>query len=103
MMIEIKNLSYRYPTRDDWAIKNITLSVRRGEFVLLTGPTGCGKSTLLKCLNGIIPHESTGDFLGEVFVDGMNTKECPIRVLAQRVGLVFQNPDEQNFFHESLK
>ncbi len=96
-MIEIKNLSYRYPTRDDWAIKNITLSVRRGEFVLLTGPTGCGKSTLLKCLNGIIPHESTGDFLGEVFVDGMNTKECPIRILAQRVGLVFQNPDEQIF------
>jgi energy-coupling factor transport system ATP-binding protein len=97
LVIAIKNLSYRYPTRDDWAIKNITLYIKQGEFVLLTGSTGCGKSTLLKCLNGIIPHESTGEFSGDVIVNGMNTKEYPIRVLAQQVGLVFQNPDEQIF------
>ncbi|MDK2820265.1 MAG: energy-coupling factor transport system ATP-binding protein [Clostridia bacterium] len=97
MMIEIKNLSYRYPTRDDWAIKNITLNIRQGEFVLLTGSTGCGKSTLLKCLNGIIPHESIGEFHGDMIINGMNTREYPIRVLAKQVGLVFQNPDEQIF------
>lgn len=96
-MIEIKNLSYRYPGRYDWALKGITLSIKQGEFVLLTGPTGCGKSTLLKCLNGIIPHESIGEFSGEVIVNGMDTREYPIRILAQQVGLVFQNPDEQIF------
>lgn len=96
-MITIENFSYRYPTRDDWAIKNITLNIKQGEFVLLTGSTGCGKSTLLKCLNGIIPHESTGEFSGDVIINGMNTREYPIRVLAQQVGLVFQNPDEQIF------
>jgi energy-coupling factor transport system ATP-binding protein len=96
-MIEIQNLSYRYPTRDDWAVKNITLNIKQGEFILLTGTTGCGKSTLLKCLNGIIPHEVTGEFSGNIIINGMNTREHPIRILAQQIGLVFQNPDEQIF------
>lgn len=96
-MIKIQNLSYKYPTRDDFALNNISLHIQKGEFVLLAGSTGCGKSTLLKCLNGIIPHESSGEFHGNVIVCGMNTKEHPIRILAQQVGLVFQNPDEQIF------
>ncbi|AEG15754.1 Phosphonate-transporting ATPase., Sulfate-transporting ATPase [Desulfofundulus kuznetsovii DSM 6115] len=96
-MIEIRNLSYKYSTRDDFALNNVSLHIQKGEFVLLTGPTGCGKSTLLKCLNGIIPHESSGEFYGDVIVCGMNTKDHPIRILAQQVGLVFQNPDEQIF------
>jgi len=96
-VIEIRNLSYRYPSKDEWALKGITLSIKQGEFLLLTGPTGCGKSTLLKCLNGIIPHESTGEFSGRVIVNGMDTREYPIRMLAQQVGMVFQNPDEQIF------
>lgn len=96
-MIKIQNLSYKYPARDDFAVNNISLHIQKGEFVLLTGSTGCGKSTLLKCLNGIIPHESSGEFHGDVIVGGMNTKEHPIRILAQQVGLVFQNPDDQIF------
>lgn len=96
-MIKIKNLSFRYPTREDYALQEINLQINKGEFILLTGSTGCGKSTLLKCLNGIIPNESSGEFTGNVWIDGMNTREQPIRVLAQKVGLVFQNPDEQIF------
>lgn len=67
-MIKIQNLSYKYPTRDDFAVNNISLHIQKGEFVLLTGSTGCGKSTLLKCLNVIIPHESSGEFQGDVTI-----------------------------------
>ena len=96
-MIKIENLVYRYPTRDDFALQGVNLSIEKGEFILLTGPTGCGKSTLLKCLNGIIPHEAVGEFSGDVLIGGLNTRQHPIRVLAQKLGLVFQNPDEQIF------
>lgn len=96
-MIKIENLFYRYQSRDGFALKGVDLQVRKGELLLLTGSTGCGKSTLLKCLNGIIPHEASGQFDGNVLVSGMNTREHPVRVLAQKVGLVFQNPDEQIF------
>lgn len=96
-MIRIQNISYRYPGRENNALQNVNLHIKKGEFVLLSGSTGCGKSTLLKCLNGIIPHETTGILQGDVFIDGINTREYPIRVLAQKVGLVFQNPDEQIF------
>ncbi|MDD2211403.1 MAG: ABC transporter ATP-binding protein [Clostridia bacterium] len=96
-MIKIENLSFRYPTREEYALENINLKIKKGKFILLTGSTGCGKTTLLKCLNGIIPHESMGDFGGNVWIDGMETREQPVNVLAQKVGLVFQNPDEQIF------
>ncbi len=96
-MIRIENISYRYLGRDSFAIKDININIRKSEFVILSGSTGCGKTTLLKCLNGIIPNESSGDFYGNVFIDKLNTREHPIRVFAQKVGLVFQNPDEQIF------
>lgn len=96
-MINVEDLSYQYPTREDFALKGVELQVKKGELLLLTGSTGCGKSTLLKCLNGIIPHEAAGRFDGNVRLGGMNTREHPVRVLAQKVGLVFQNPDEQIF------
>lgn len=96
-MIRIENVFYKYPTRDLWALQNVNLHIKKGEFVLLAGTTGCGKSTLLKCLNGIIPNETTGVLQGNIFINGFNTKEHPIRFLAQKVGLVFQNPDDQIF------
>lgn len=96
-MIKIENVSYKYSTRETWALQNVNLHIKKGEFVLLTGSTGCGKSTLLKCLNGIIPNETTGSLYGNIFIKGFNTREYPIKFLAQKVGLVFQNPDDQIF------
>ena len=96
-MIKIENVSYKYSTREAWALQNVNLHIKKGEFVLLTGSTGCGKSTLLKCLNGIIPNETTGSLYGNIFIKGFNTREYPIKFLAQKVGLVFQNPDDQIF------
>ncbi|MCC4769957.1 ATP-binding cassette domain-containing protein [Methanosarcina sp. DH2] len=96
-MIEIKDLWYTYPGRTEPTLKGINLKVKKGEFVLLTGPTGCGKSTLLKTLNGIIPHESGGIFSGSIRINGTETIDSNHMELSRGVGLVFQNPDDQIF------
>lgn len=96
-MIQIDNLSFTYPGKTEPTLRNINLSVGRGEFVLITGPTGCGKSTLLKCLSGVIPHNSEGTVIGSVFVDGRDVARTPLSALSRKVGLVQQNPDDQIF------
>jgi energy-coupling factor transport system ATP-binding protein len=95
--IEIKGLTYFYSGVPRRALSDLTLSVEREEFVVLTGPSGCGKTTLCRCLNGLIPHFYGGRMRGKVEVAGLDVKEHPISVLAQHVGLVFQNPENQLF------
>ncbi len=94
-LIKIKNLSFTYANAEEPAIKNINLTIEKGEFILLTGPSGCGKTTLCRCLNGLIPHFYSGEMQGDVIIDGLNTKEHPVYELAQKVGLVFQDPENQ--------
>ncbi|MCS7098056.1 MAG: energy-coupling factor ABC transporter ATP-binding protein [Candidatus Methanomethyliaceae archaeon] len=96
-IVEIRNLTYRYPGSTKPSLYNINLSVDEGEFFLITGPSGCGKTTLCKCLNGLIPNSYGGDFDGEVIVDGLSTKNHPVYIIAQRVGLVFQDPENELF------
>jgi energy-coupling factor transporter ATP-binding protein EcfA2 len=69
----------------------------QGEFILVTGPSGCGKTTFCRCLNGLIPNSYGGTFSGTVMVDGSPTTKSPVFELAQRVGLVFQNPENELF------
>ena len=94
-MIEIENLSFKYSVDDDYILKNINLSVHKGECVLLCGKSGCGKSTLLKTINGIIPEFCNGEIDGRVEVCGMNTFETEIYKISEKVGSVFQNPKTQ--------
>lgn len=96
-MISIKNLSFSYPGAERPALIDINLEVKKGECVLLAGPSGCGKSTLCLTLNGIIPHMIRGGVQGQVIVGGRDTVAHSIPELAQEVGLVFQNPDNQLF------
>lgn len=93
----IDNLTYAYPARETATLKGCDLTVAKGEFVLLAGPTGCGKSTLLKATNGLIPHHSAGMIQGKVCVAGLDTCCSAMAALSQKVGLVFQNPDDQLF------
>ena len=95
--VEIKDLWYTYPGRTEPTLRGVNLKIEEGEFVLLTGPTGCGKSTLLKTLNGIIPHESGGIFSGSIKISGIDTGNSNQMELSRKVGLVFQNPDDQIF------
>ena len=96
-LLEIKNVCFSYKNRETRNLSHINMCIKQGEFVLLTGPTGCGKSTLLKALNGLIPHESGGEFTGDVWVNGKNTKDYSIAQLSSTVGMVFQSPDDQIF------
>lgn len=93
----IDNLTYTYSARETATLQGCHLTVARGEFVLLAGPTGCGKSTLLKAINGLIPHHSDGMMQGKVRVAGLDTCRSAMAALSQKVGLVFQNPDDQLF------
>lgn len=94
--IKIKDLTYQYPKRENetentFALKNISMDIRRGEFVGIIGHNGSGKSTIAKLLNGIIIPED-----GDVIIDGMNTKdEKNLWDIRQKAGMVFQNPDNQ--------
>lgn len=101
-IIEIDNLKFSYPTynKDEQAVNvldGLTLKIKRGEFLSIMGATGAGKTTLCLALNGIIPHTSGGCFGGNVKVCGVNTKETDVPHLAQKLGIVFQDPESQLF------
>ncbi|RLI12131.1 hypothetical protein DRO25_00700 [Candidatus Bathyarchaeota archaeon] len=96
-VIETKKLTYTYPGGTKPSIRDVSIKIEKGEFVLITGPSGCGKTTLCRCFNGLIPHFYQGELKGEVFVTSLKVAEHPIYELAKHVGLVFQNPENQLF------
>ena len=96
-IIEVRDLTYTYPHASRPALKDVNLDINAGEFLLLTGPSGCGKTTFCRALNGLIPKFYSGEMLGTVKVEGLDTREHPTMKLAQHVGLIFQNPDNQIF------
>lgn len=96
MKIELKNVDYIYnEDREEksYALKNINLEIDKHEIIGLIGQTGSGKSTLVQLLNGLLIPTN-----GDVFVDGVNTKEKKTRRdIRFKVGLVFQYPENQLF------
>ena len=96
-IIRTEDLTYTYPIGTKPAFSNVSITIEKGEFVLLTGPSGCGKTTLCRCFNGLIPHFYGGKLEGEITVAGLRVKDHPIHELAKHVGLVFQNPENQLF------
>ena len=92
-MLEVRNLKYSYNS-DYQALKGVSLKVERGEMIALLGKNGAGKSTLFLHLNGIYQPDE-----GQVFIDGEELKYDKKSLLKfrQKVGIVFQNPDDQIF------
>ena len=85
-MIQTENVQFAYPAED-----GVTLAIERGSFVVVLGHNGSGKSTLAKTLNGVLLPCG-----GRVLVEGMDTRdEEKLLAIRQRVGMVFQNPDNQ--------
>ena len=95
-IIELKNVSYEYSNADEenvayTAVNGISLNIERGSFTVILGHNGSGKSTLAKMLNGLYKPTK-----GDVLVDGINTKTEATEIEVKRkVGMVFQNPDNQ--------
>ena len=90
-LIEAKNISYTYPDGSK-ALQGIDLQAEKGEFVGLLASNGSGKTTLLRCINGLIKPQS-----GDVTIDGESISRLPQKNLFQRIGMVFQNPNDQLF------
>ncbi len=96
MAIELKNVSFAYPN-GYIANENLNLTIADGERVAIVGQNGAGKTTAVKLLNGL--HKP---YQGDVLVDGVNTRDKSCAWLSQKVGYVFQNPDDQIFNSTAL-
>ncbi|MBQ6719625.1 MAG: ABC transporter ATP-binding protein [Oscillospiraceae bacterium] len=94
-VIELKNVSYKYPLTDTPAIRNFNLSVEKGSFWGVIGPNGSGKTTLCAIMRGFAPSFYKGELEGEVLVEGKRIDEYAEGELSLRVGYVFQNPFNQ--------
>jgi energy-coupling factor transporter ATP-binding protein EcfA2 len=97
-IVRAEQAAYRYP-QNNHGLKATSLAVEPGERLLIAGPSGCGKSTLARCLTGLIPHLYHGTLEGQVWLDGLRTTDSPLWQLAERAGLVFQNPAAQMLAH----
>lgn len=91
-MITFEDMSFRYDEDDKWILRDVSLDIPEGEFTLVVGTTGSGKSTLLKAVNGLVPHFTGGELVGDVRVFGRSTRSMPPREFADVVGYVPQNP-----------
>lgn len=89
-MIEIKNLSFRYAGSKTDALKNLTINIPEGKYIAILGHNGSGKSTLSKVLVGL--YKPTA---GTVDLDGVRINKSNLRRIRKKIGIVFQNPDNQ--------
>lgn len=91
----IENLSFRYRSRDELALKGINLSVEPGQVLLIAGASGCGKTTLARCINGLIPRSYHGDLTGRILIHGKDIASWSLATISQSVGTVLQDPERQ--------
>lgn len=95
LSIDIRNASFTYPGAESPSLDNVSLSIPKGECVVITGPSGCGKTTLTRLINGLIPHVYEGELTGTVLISGRDSSTWDAGELGTTVGSVFQNPRSQ--------
>ena len=94
-MISFKNFSFKYNNVVDKTLKNIDLTINKGEKVLIVGPSGSGKSTLSHCINGLIPFSYRGEFEGELKIDDIIPYKESLSEVSKKVGTILQDQDTQ--------
>ena len=87
-MIELKHVTFQYESAPEhvYSVRNINLTVQRGECVVLCGRSGCGKTTITRLINGLIPHYYEGKLSGHVSVNGAEIKNQQLSKISQYVG-----------------
>lgn len=92
-ILSIKDLTFSYPNKENFALQNVNLSINSGDFVVVCGQSGSGKTTLLRMLKKeIAPH---GEKQGAVYYKGEDVEKLDDKISAQKIGFVFQKPDQQ--------
>ena len=94
-VLKTQQLMVRYPYQKASILKDIDLTIEKGEKVLILGPSGGGKSTLALTLNGMIPKSIEAEAEGKVFIDGKSPSDLSFKETSQRIGLLFQDPETQ--------
>lgn len=94
-IVNLQNVTYKYPLTQAPVLQNINLQVKEGEFVALVGPNGAGKSTLCYTIAGFVPHFFKGELTGSVEVNGKDLLQSTLSEWVLNVGLAFQNPFNQ--------
>ena len=96
--VKIENLTFTYPLSGAPSLKNVSLTVEKGEFITIFGKSGCGKSTLLRHIKPpLCPH---GKREGKIFVGGEDVFSLSERAQAEKIGFVMQNPETQAVTHK---
>ena len=94
-MIELKDFSFQYKAQSEPTLKNLNLTIYKGEKVLIVGPSGSGKSTIGQCLNGIIPNIYKGTSSGKFLIQGKESFDLSIYEKSHLVSTVLQDTDGQ--------
>ncbi|MBA8777516.1 ABC transporter ATP-binding protein [Staphylococcus schleiferi subsp. coagulans] len=94
-MIKFENVTFKYASSEEPAIKEASFHIKRGELAVFCGQSGSGKSTITKLINGLIPKVQSGEIRGNISLNGHNISGIEMYQLSQMVGSVFQNPKTQ--------
>lgn len=93
--VEFKDFTFKYINQSNPTLKDINLTIKAGEKVLIAGPSGSGKSTLGNCLNGIVPFSKEGGFKGSLLINNISPYESSIFEISKEIGTVLQDQDGQ--------
>ena len=89
-MIKVRNLKFKYQGANQYALDNVSIEIPKGSYVAILGHNGSGKSTFSKLISGLYkPTE------GEIYIDGIMIKKNSLRDIRKKIGIIFQNPDNQ--------
>src|SRR5512136_438111 len=91
----VENLSFRYHSRPELAIREVSFRLKPGELLLMAGSSGCGKTTVARCINGLIPRSYKGELTGSALLHGTPVSQMSLVEISQVIGTLLQDPERQ--------